>query len=300
MKKGVSLVLTVLVLAILIIGGYFGYNLLVNKPPAGSSSENTNTEAASQITSRIKAPDFTVVNANGNLVKLSDMLGKPVVLNFWASWCPPCRSEMPEFNKVNQKLGGSVQFMMVDVTDGGRETQASGEAYVNSQGFTFPVFYDTNQDAAAKYNIRAIPSTFFIDSDGYIINSINEAIDEDTLNTNISIITAAAQTQAAVYHQIKPEDAKAIMDSTQPYTLVDVRTDSEYKTGHIKGAKLIPSAEIADKAAAELPDKNALIIVYCRSGARSSASAKALVSLGYTKVYDLGGIINWPYGTVTD
>ena len=312
MNKGVSAILTVLVLVVLIGGGYLAYNLLINKAPVGPSSgnadininananTNANTESAAQSNTKIKAPDFTVINAEGNLVKLSDMQGKPVVLNFWASWCPPCKSEMPEFEKVNQELGGSVQFMMVDVTDGGRETQDTGAAYISSQGFTFPVFYDTNQDASRKYSIRAIPTTFFIDSGGYVVNSQEGAISGDALRTNINVIAAAAQPQKAEYHKITPADAKAIMDSTQPYTLVDVRTDSEYQSGHIKGAILIPSDVITNKAASELPDKNALIIVYCRSGARSSASSKALVNMGYTKVYDLGGIMDWPYETVTD
>jgi len=298
MNRVLSVVLTVVILALLIGGGYWAYTMLINK--TDMSAGNTDPAPVSQDSSRVKAPDFTVVNADGNMIKLSDMLGKPVVLNFWASWCPPCRSEMPDFDKVYQDLGDSVQFMMVDVTDGNQETKESGETYVMSQGYTFPVFYDTNQDAAGKYGIRAIPTTFFIDSEGYIINSVESAMSEDTLRTNIGVILASGQAQTAVYHQIKPEDAKAIMDSTQPYILVDVRTDSEYKAGHIEGAILIPDTEITDKAASELPDKNALIMVYCRSGVRSAGASKALVGMGYTKVYDLGGIINWPYGTVTD
>ena len=106
--------------------------------------------------------------------------------------------------------------------------------------------------------------------------------------------------QTSDYKKITPEEAKIIIDSTTPYILVDVRTESEYREGHIKGAALIPNTEIAKRAEKELPDKSALIIVYCRSGARSAAASNDLLDMGYTNVYDLGGIIDWPYETVTE
>ena len=104
----------------------------------------------------------------------------------------------------------------------------------------------------------------------------------------------------AQYHKITAAQAKAFMNDGEAYTLVDVRTAGEYKAGHIAGAKLIPNTEIQSRSAKDLPDKSARILVYCRSGARSSGAARALVGLGYTNVYDLGGLINWPYGTVKD
>jgi len=104
----------------------------------------------------------------------------------------------------------------------------------------------------------------------------------------------------AQYHKITAEQAKALMDDGKLYTLVDVRTEDEFKAGHIAGAKRIPDTEIKDRAATELPDKGARILVYCRSGVRSAGAAHTLVDLGYTNVYDMGGIINWSYGTVTN
>jgi len=305
MRERASTILTAVALVVIIGGGILAYKLLARgNAAAAPSPEPASTGSVSQVSERAKAPDFTVQNAKGDIVKLSDMLGKPVVLNFWASWCPPCKSEMPEFNKVYQDLGGSVEFMMVNATDGSRETKESGDTYVTTAGYVFPVYFDTNQDAVIKYSIRAIPTTFFIDSEGNIINAVEGAINENTLRSNIDAAkNAAAQpetSQKAEYHSITPEKAKNIMDNGDPYILVDVRTESEYKGGHIKNAKLIPNTEIADKAATELPDKNALIIVYCRSGARSAGAANALVKMGYTNVYDLGGIMNWPYETVTD
>ena len=190
MKKGVSLALTAAALAVIVVGGIYSYNLL--NPQGGASITSEPSSGGSKNIGRTKAADFTVQNADGNITKLSDMLGKPIVLNFWASWCPPCKSEMPEFDKVYKELGGSVQFIMIDLTDGSRETVETAETYIRTEGLTLPVFYDTSQDAAIKYNIRTIPTTFFINNEGYIINTVGRAIDEDTLRTNINLITAAA------------------------------------------------------------------------------------------------------------
>ena len=100
------------------------------------------------------------------------------------------------------------------------------------------------------------------------------------------------------YQKITSKQAKAIMDDGNPYILLDVRTKSEYAAQHIKGALLIPNNEITARAKTELPDKNARILIYCRSGNRSASAARALISLGYTDVKDFGGIMNWPYGTI--
>jgi len=105
--------------------------------------------------------------------------------------------------------------------------------------------------------------------------------------------------QPASPQTIDAKEAKRMMDSGEPFTLVDVRTAEEYQAQHIDGALLIPVDVIASEAAAKLPDKGATILIYCRSGNRSATAARALAGLGYTKVYDFGGIINWPYETVS-
>ena len=97
---------------------------------------------------------------------------------------------------------------------------------------------------------------------------------------------------------ITAEEAKALMDSEEGYVILDVRTQAEYDEGHIPGAVLIPEYEIADRAEKELPDKDQLILVYCRSGRRSKIAAEELVKLGYTNVKEFGGIIDWEYETV--
>ena len=103
---------------------------------------------------------------------------------------------------------------------------------------------------------------------------------------------------SAAYDQISGAEAKALMDSESEYIIIDARTQSEYDEGHISGAILIPEYEIVDRAEKELPDKDRLILVYCRSGRRSKIAAEELVKLGYTNVKEFGGIIDWEYEIV--
>lgn len=99
---------------------------------------------------------------------------------------------------------------------------------------------------------------------------------------------------------ITAEQAKEIMEQNTECVILDVREQSEYEEGHIAGAILIPYTEMENKAEEELPDKDQLILVYCRSGRRSAIAAASLVKMGYTNVKDFGGIIDWPYEVVTD
>lgn len=100
------------------------------------------------------------------------------------------------------------------------------------------------------------------------------------------------------YLQIDSEKAKTIMETEKDYVILDVRTEEEYAEGHIPNAVLIPDYEIRERAEAELPDKDMLILVYCRSGNRSKTASAVLVERGYTNVVEFGGIRSWPYDIV--
>lgn len=98
--------------------------------------------------------------------------------------------------------------------------------------------------------------------------------------------------------KITAAEGKEMMDADASIILVDVRTESEYDSGHIAGAVLLPLDLIESQAKTILPDKNSVIIVYCRSGNRSAQAVSILNDMGYKNLYDMGGIIDWPYGTV--
>ena len=115
----------------------------------------------------------------------------------------------------------------------------------------------------------------------------------------VMLLTACGQDkendQGAVYVNITAEEAKRIMDTEEGYVILDVREQDEYDAGHISGAILIPYTQIEAKANEMLPDKDQLILVYCRSGRRSKIAAEALAELGYTNIKEFGGILDWPY-----
>ena len=147
--------------------------------PAASQPDVT-TEAA-QASSPMAVPDFTVYNEDSQPVKLSDFLGKPVVLNFWASWCGPCKSEMPAFQKVYEELGGEVNFVMINVG----EHMDEAIAFLETTDYTFPVLFDVNNDASYTYQISSIPTTFFLDAQGNLITYQVDAMEESVLRAAI-------------------------------------------------------------------------------------------------------------------
>ena len=186
LRGKIKFVLLAIALVGIMAGSWLLYDQLKDKfmPPLDIVDEQDTAEKGESM----KAIDFAVLDGEGCELKLSEMRGKPVVLNFWASWCPPCKEEMPAFNAAFEAVGADVQFMMVNLADGSQETVETGAAYVTKQGFAFPVYYDTTGEASMAYSVRAIPSTVFIDAEGYVVANVVGAIDEAQLQAYIEMI----------------------------------------------------------------------------------------------------------------
>lgn len=156
--------------------------------PSQASRPSQTPRQQEEKSEEMQAPDFTVEDMEGNSVKLSDLFGKPIVLNFWASWCPPCKKEMPEFEQAYKQMGEDITFIMVDLVDGRDETKAKGAQYIEEKGFSFPVYFDVEQEAAYAYGISSIPTTLFIDKDGFIVTGAYGMLDSERLQEGISRI----------------------------------------------------------------------------------------------------------------
>ena len=187
-KKLFSLLLAILL--ILSFASCKGKGEATDPAQTTAAPDHTHTEEDAE---RVAAYDFTVYDKDGNPVKLSDMKGMPVVLNFWASWCPPCKAEMPDFDEIAKQYEGKVAFMMVNLTDGQSETLDSAKSFISSMGYTFPVYFDTTSEAAYAYGIQSIPTTFFIDAEGYVVAYYEGSMSGDTLLRGISMIYAEIQ-----------------------------------------------------------------------------------------------------------
>ncbi|MFP3153248.1 TlpA family protein disulfide reductase [Lachnospiraceae bacterium ZAX-1] len=209
-KKLQALITFVLLLFVIIVGvivyGAFGKQIDPSEvlSPASVSVPNQDGSPANPVpfdkmedAVAQKASDFTVYDKEGNAVSLSDFVGKPVIVNFWASWCPPCKGEMPVFNSAFAEYGDTISFVMVDMV-GQRESQENGENYVSDAEYSFPIYFDTDQNAALTYGIASIPTSLFIDGDGNLITYAVGAIDEDALAYGISLLLSPPETSVSV------------------------------------------------------------------------------------------------------
>ena len=196
MKKWHTLVLAAAIVALLAAAGYL-YSTLkdmaapdrIMTAPSEEPEPTQTTDTAQETTQPdMTAPGFTVYDTDGNEVTLESLRGKPVIVNFWATWCGYCVMEMPDFQEAYEEFGDRIHFMMIDVTDGYQETEAAAKAFIAEKGFTFPVYYDLDLSAAGAYGISSMPQTFFIDAEGMAVAYAQGALDAASLRQGIGIL----------------------------------------------------------------------------------------------------------------
>jgi len=191
MNKRVLLLLAVLV--VLLAAAGIAYKSLsadveMDNLSTGETVSANVPEASEEAPAQELAPDFTVYDREGNAHSLSDFRGQPVIVNFWASWCGPCKSEMPDFEEKFREYGEEIQFLMVNLTDGHQETVESASSFVDGQGYTFPVYFDSDYSGAAAYAVNAVPATYFIDAEGVLVAYGKGAMSAEVLQKGIDML----------------------------------------------------------------------------------------------------------------
>ena len=130
------------------------------------------------------APDFELTTLNGEMVSLSDLRGKVVLVNFWASWCPPCRSEMPAMERIYTEYGPN-EFVILAVNNSRQDRPAEAERFVAEKNLTFPILLDTDGQVSALYQVHSLPTSFFIDREGIVSEIVIGGMSEALLRTRV-------------------------------------------------------------------------------------------------------------------
>lgn len=127
-------------------------------------------------------------DSEGTQVSLSDFYGKPVVMNFWATWCGYCKEEMPDFQEAFDEYGDKVNFLFINSTDGQRETREKAAAYLEDQGYTVPAYYDEDQEAVYTYSVNSLPTTILLDEEGRVAGYAPGLMPKETLAQALDIL----------------------------------------------------------------------------------------------------------------
>lgn len=206
-----GIIIAAVAFAVLLIGAGIAYNVLAGdeKPSISGRDVVTTTEVptddtsangnganaaegdgsgASDSANATAAPEFTMTDTEGQTLTLADFRGKPVLLNFWASWCGPCASEMPAIQSAYEQYGDQIQFVAVNMTGMGGETETSALSLIQQNNYTFPVYFDVDSSAAVAFGVTSIPQTYLIDAEGNIIGGLRGAMSDNVLAEGIQML----------------------------------------------------------------------------------------------------------------
>lgn len=183
MNNKVKYIIYIIVFIVTIVVLNIGYEVLVRKQQTTEKQVTVTTEKQYRLASDVK-----VYDKEGNIVKLSDFKGKPIVVNFWASWCGPCQSEMPDFQNVYDKQKEEVTFLMINATDGVQETKQKAINFITDKKYTFPVYFDQDLDAINTYGITGFPTTIFINKEFQVVATYQSRMSAEKLMQYINKI----------------------------------------------------------------------------------------------------------------
>ncbi len=192
MKTNIKIVISIAIFVVAFVGVWFLYNNLSSDfapdnlaDTTSQDADKTNDNNNSDENVDYSAPDFTVEDENESEVTLSSFFGKPIVLNMWASWCSPCKQEMPFFEEA-YKENEDIQFLMVNMTAG--DSKRDAKKFIEEERYSFPVFYDTDGMAASVYGASSLPMTIFIDENGNLVTYAVGALNKEKLQQGIDMI----------------------------------------------------------------------------------------------------------------
>ena len=181
MKNSIKIIILVAVLILVVSGAFIAYNVY-------NKNADIYEKTITQTQEYAKMSDFSFFDINNKEMKLSDFSGKAIVVNFWATWCPSCVSELGNFQNAYDSHKDDIQFVMLNITDGQRETEKSVKEFISENKYTFPVFMDKRLEGTKTYGTYTIPQTLFIDKDGNIIYTHTGAMTLHDLEANIKAI----------------------------------------------------------------------------------------------------------------
>lgn len=200
MKNTVKIIALVLIFAAAMTGAIWGYKQLTkgeNAPEKEIILETKEPKETNEGTQEIKEEpltqykDFTVYTVDKTPVSLSNVLenNKPVIINYWATWCGYCKAEMPDFNQCYLEYGDKVEFMMIDICGNGNDDRSKAAKYVAEEGFSFPVYYDDELSALSSYYTSGYPTTIVFDAKGNLLYNRSGMLTKDQLEYIIEQIT---------------------------------------------------------------------------------------------------------------
>lgn len=192
-KKTIGYIITALVIGTLVfimVQNNVGQKEEVKAPITDVSTQDAIQGEEEGLEQYSPAPDFTLETLAGETVTLSELKGKKVILNFWATWCPPCKAEMPHMESFYSKLTDEdpIELIAVNVTESEKLGVSEVETFVDSYELSFPIPLDTTAEVTQKYGVFSMPTTFMIDTQGRIAQKVVGPLDEKTINELIDFM----------------------------------------------------------------------------------------------------------------